>query len=58
MLQNSCFSVPVAAVVRRLASRFDKLKASGVTTAATTKPKPFGSAHGHRQASGYQTHGE
>jgi hypothetical protein len=71
MLQNPSFSVLVAAVVRRpfrqaqgpelvegLASRFDKLKASGVTTAATTKPKPFGSAHGHRQASGYQTHGE
>jgi hypothetical protein len=39
MLQNPAFSVLVAAVVRRLANRFDKLKAGGVTTAATTKPE-------------------
>jgi hypothetical protein len=80
MLQNPSFSVLVAVVVRRpfrqaqgpelvegLASVFfDRLKASGVTTAATAKPKsfdfahdrPFGLAHGHRQASEYQTHGE
>jgi hypothetical protein len=58
MLQNPSFSVLVAAVVRRLAGRFDRLKAGGVTTAATMKLKPFGSPHGHRPASGYQTHGE
>jgi hypothetical protein len=66
MVQNPAFSVIVAAVVRRLVSRFDKLKASGVTTAATTEPKSFGVAHdrafgvahSQRQASVYWTHGE
>jgi hypothetical protein len=51
MFQKPSFSVLVAAVVRRLASRFDKLKASDVTNAATTKPKPFGSAHDRPSAS-------
>jgi hypothetical protein len=56
MLQNpvpsrsSCRQTAVSTgsrleAVESLASRFDKLKASGVTTAATTKPKPFDFAH-------------
>ena len=40
------------------AGRFDRLKAGGVTTAATSKPKPFDFAHGHRQAPEYRTQSE
>jgi hypothetical protein len=80
-------AVIVAAVVRRLfrrthgprlvewlASRFDRLKAGGVATAATSKLKPFdsargrpfdsvhersfGGAYGCRAVSGHRTHRE
>jgi hypothetical protein len=53
ILEDPAFALFVAAVVRRLISRFDKLKASrfdrlktsGVTTAATVRP---GQSSGHR----------
>jgi hypothetical protein len=52
--RNRCAPVFLSAgspeLVARLAGRFDRLKASGVTTAATIKPTSFDSAHVQRQA--------
>ncbi|MEO6994293.1 MAG: hypothetical protein ABI273_11735, partial [Lacunisphaera sp.] len=63
MLQNPASSILEAAVVRqpfRPAQDPELVEGlvSGVTTAATTKPKPSGSAHGRRQASRYRPHHE